>query len=323
MIDKSQKLGDNYTNSLTGNQFIDITPINEEFKNTSINKIHKMSTTKIIVCCHKPDKFISDNVYMPIQVGKAISKFDLGIQGDNTGDNISKENPNFCELTGLYWAWKNMKPVDYIGLCHYRRYFNFHERSSAFSGYSIRRTKDMDKIDFSIPDLDELFSHYDIVMTKPEHYPYPLAVDYAFNHVSEDLRTLFAIVNDLYPSYNDAMYKVFFQNNRLSHYNMMIMRWNDFQGYCKWLFDILFEARKRINISNYDTVQARIWGYMGERLLSVYVLGKNMKQKFYPVFWINDEKEQKPVIKRIERYIRKQISFNMMRSYHANSQVSW
>ena len=65
-----------------------------------------MNKVKILVCCHKPDKFMSDDVYMPIQVGKANSKFDLGIQGDNEGDNISIENPHFCELTGLYWAWK-------------------------------------------------------------------------------------------------------------------------------------------------------------------------------------------------------------------------
>ena len=84
-----------------------------------------MSIVKILVCCHKPDYFKSDDVYMPIHVGKAISKYELGIQDDVTGDNISKENPSCCELTGMYWAWKNLKNVDVIGLCHYRRYFDF------------------------------------------------------------------------------------------------------------------------------------------------------------------------------------------------------
>ena len=62
-------------------------------------------------------------LFLPIQVGRAISSVDLGIQGDDTGDNISWKNRNYCELTALYWAWKNLKEVDIIGLCHYRRYF--------------------------------------------------------------------------------------------------------------------------------------------------------------------------------------------------------
>lgn len=274
-----------------------------------------MSKTKILVCCHKPDNFKSDDVYMPIHVGKAISKYDLGIQGDDTGDNISKENPNFCELTGLYWAWKNLEPVDYIGLCHYRRYFNFHTGGDAFSGFSIERSSNLNNLDLSLPDLDVLFKKYDVILAKPEHYQYSLSVDYCVAHVSEDLRTLFKIVNDLYPNYNDAMDHVFNKENKLPHYNMMIMRWRDFQDYCKWIFDILFEARNRINIDNYDTVQGRIWGYMSERLLSVYVLAKEMRSKFYPIYWINDERKQLPLIQRLERQVRKDLSFYIMRSY--------
>ena len=63
----------------------------------------------------------TDNVYLPVHVGKE-GKEDIGFIGDNTGDNISTKNANYCELTGLYWAWKNIS-ADYIGLCHYRRYF--------------------------------------------------------------------------------------------------------------------------------------------------------------------------------------------------------
>ena len=35
---------------------------------------------------------------------------------------FSERNGNFCELTGLYWAAKNLDS-DYIGIVHYRRYF--------------------------------------------------------------------------------------------------------------------------------------------------------------------------------------------------------
>lgn len=274
-----------------------------------------MSTTKMLVCCHKPGDFISNDVYMPIQVGKAISQYDLGIQGDDTGDNISKENPNFCELTGLYWAWKNMKPVDYIGLCHYRRYFNFHEHGSAFKGYTIKKSSDLKGLDLTLPDIDKLFRKYDIVMTKPEHYPYSLKIDYAACHVSEDLRTLFSIVDDIYPEYDKAMDTVFNKSNKLRPCNMFIMRWADFQRYCKWLFDILFEARKRINIEHYNPRQARIWGYMAERLMSVYAVHNNMKIKQYPLYWINDEARQSSLLYRLQKYIRKELSFFLSRSY--------
>ena len=78
---------------------------------------------KILVCCHKQDVMASQEPYMPIHVGKALHpELDLGIQGDNTGDNISEKNPLYCELTALYWVWKNVD-ADYKGLFHYRRAF--------------------------------------------------------------------------------------------------------------------------------------------------------------------------------------------------------
>lgn len=76
---------------------------------------------KILVAVHKHYWMPKDSIYLPIQVGRE-GKEDLGFQGDNTGDNISAKNETFCELTGLYWAWKNLA-ADYIGLVHYRRYF--------------------------------------------------------------------------------------------------------------------------------------------------------------------------------------------------------
>lgn len=90
--------------------------------------------TKILICCHKPSILPTDDLFLPLQVGKAISHYDLHIQGDDTCrgvpcNNISNKNDSYCELTGLYWAWKNIKTlypnIKYLGLCHYRRYFSF------------------------------------------------------------------------------------------------------------------------------------------------------------------------------------------------------
>ena len=79
---------------------------------------------KILIATHKEYWMPRDEVYLPIHVGKE-NKQELGYIGDNTGCNISIKNPNYCELTAIYWAWKNLK-VDYIGLVHYRRYFTKH-----------------------------------------------------------------------------------------------------------------------------------------------------------------------------------------------------
>ncbi len=53
---------------------------------------------KILVCYHKKDYLVKEEPYLPLQVGKAQAKVDLGIVGDNTGDNISDKNYCYCEL---------------------------------------------------------------------------------------------------------------------------------------------------------------------------------------------------------------------------------
>lgn len=256
---------------------------------------------------------MNDDVYMPIHVGKAISKFDLGIQGDDTGDNISEENPHFCELTGLYWVWKNMKPVDYIGLCHYRRYFNFHDHGTWFSDYTVVKSKDFNKLDLSLPDMDKLFSRYDVVISKSRIFPYSFAVHYAVCQLSEDFRTLCSIIHEQYPEYDDDMQAVLFSSNKLSPYNMAIFKWKDFDKYCQWLFNVLFEARSRINIENYSPVQSRIWGYMSECLLSVWIHHQNMRVKKLPVYLISDDTEEYSFLYRLQRNFRMNLAFSFVK----------
>ena len=78
---------------------------------------------KIAVATHKKFQMPTQAGYFPLHVGKSRHTQKLSeYVGDDTGDNISDKNPFFCELTGLYWAWKNLDS-DYLGLAHYRRYF--------------------------------------------------------------------------------------------------------------------------------------------------------------------------------------------------------
>jgi hypothetical protein len=83
---------------------------------------------KILVATHKPYWKPDQDIYVPIWVGAAkdAQNMKATLYRDDTGDHISCKNPYFCELTALYWAWKNLQ-YDYLGLVHYRRYFGKHK----------------------------------------------------------------------------------------------------------------------------------------------------------------------------------------------------
>ncbi len=82
----------------------------------------KSKKIQIFVAHHKEGFSFRSSVFVPIQVGKANSNISLKMQGDDEGDNISKLNPFYCEVTAIYWMWKNVE-ADFYGLNHYRRYF--------------------------------------------------------------------------------------------------------------------------------------------------------------------------------------------------------
>ncbi len=159
-----------------------------------------MSKTVILVCAHKQDACLKTPPYQPVQVGRAISQTELPFAvGDDTGDNISDRNRHYCELTAHYWAWKNLHDADYIGLNHYRRYFDF-EGGSACSLRTVR-SEAFFSASHPVPDFDRLFSRCDIVMARPKIYPYNLYTDYCKCHIESDLLTARQVIAEKYPAY--------------------------------------------------------------------------------------------------------------------------
>ncbi|MDE6317640.1 MAG: DUF4422 domain-containing protein, partial [Muribaculaceae bacterium] len=150
---------------------------------------------KILVACHKPDPNIrQDDIYMPIQVGKALHpEINLGFQCDNTGDNISEKNASYCELTALYWAWKNLKEVDYIGLCHYRRYFDFTSHKGAFK---ILPTEELLNKSLS-PSISD--TSREVVLPKFWTLPHNVWRDFSSHVLQQDLYILYKVIESYYP----------------------------------------------------------------------------------------------------------------------------
>lgn len=249
---------------------------------------------KILATTHKRYWMPQDGVYLPLHAGRE-GKADLGYAGDNTGDNISCKNANYCELTGMYWAWKNLQ-CEYIGLCHYRRYF-------AHSPKSNRADAKKEAV-FKRADYESLLQQYDIILPQKRHYYIEtVRSHYEHAHNKRDLDVAERIVAELYPEYAEAFQKVM-SRRELYILNMFVMKKALFDEYCEWLFSILFELEKRIDISGYDQYQDRVFGFLGERLFNVWLEKK--KLTFVEAGIVNLEKVN--WIKKIFNFLQRKIS---------------
>lgn len=226
------------------------------------------------IAAHK--KFSVPHVkdYTPLEVGAALRKEHFGYLRDDEGENISDQNPFFCELTAYYWIWKN-SDADIVGLSHYRRYF---------SKYRINPNE---KYYLTTDEIEQLLSQYDVIL--PEHFYWRKHTVksgyYAGAGVNGDLETIGEIIKELYPEYLDDYHHVL-SAHEASYCNMFVMKKHDFDAYCQWLFDILFEAQKRIDISDYTPAEKRIFGYMSELLLNVWI-EQNQKRVCYKPMVVN------------------------------------
>ena len=220
---------------------------------------------KVVIATHKKYDMPSDKMYLPLQVG-AEGKNDLGYEKDNTKDNISLKNPYFCELTGLYWAWKNLKE-DYIGLAHYRRHF---------ASKKINK-KDLFNSVLTKEEASKLLNNTDIIVPKKRNYYIEnLYSHYEHTMYIEPLDITGQILQERYPEYMLEFDKL--KTRRSAHmFNMFIMKKDKLDEYCTWLFDILFELEKRVDNSKYDSFHARFYGRISELLLDVWVNKNKIK----------------------------------------------
>lgn len=214
---------------------------------------------KIIIATHKKYKMPNDSMYIPLHVGAEGKSVDLGYMKDNTGDNISSLNPYFCELTGLYWAWKNLD-ADYIGLAHYRRHFSLqNNKEDKFSGV------------LSLSELEPYLERVKVfVPKKRKYYIETLYGHYSHSHYSEHLDETRKIISEKYPEYLGNFDRIMKQTYGYM-FNMMIMEREWINGYCEWLFDILFELKNRIDMPDLSSFQARFYGRVSEIIFNVWL----------------------------------------------------
>jgi len=218
-------------------------------------------TVQIIVAAHKPYRMPDDPLYLSLQVG-AEGKESIGYQRDDEGDNISALNPYFCELTGLYWGWKNLNS-DYVCLVHYRRYFSNRPNGKVPWAGILKEAE-----------LSPLIPHNRLfVPAKRRYYIETLYSHYAHTHYAGQLDETRKIIGEKYPDYLPAYDRTV--NQRWGYmFNMLIAEKSLLDDYCSWLFDILFDLRTRIGKeqeANLDTYQGRFYGRISEIIFNVWL----------------------------------------------------
>ena len=211
---------------------------------------------RILVATHKAAYTPKTEYFTPIHVGAALSNADLGIQRDDDGqDNISTKNPNYCELTAIYWAWKNLD-AEYYGLFHYRRYLSFMESADTLTTkpyISIRFSERHIGIDQRT--IESVIEGVDAVVPRPENVTVnggeqSAYLQYKKDHHIKDLDICLNYIKDKYP--NIAPYVQTVHEPYVYSYNMFVMSRALFEEYCEYIFDVLQHFDTHSDTSGYD-----------------------------------------------------------------------
>lgn len=233
---------------------------------------------KIFICTHKEfEPIVHNEAYKIINAKEIDSKLPLK-------DNF------YSELYPFKYVADNFELPKYVGVCHYRRYFSFLD---------------------DVPNMDEIFSEYDAVCSKPMVFEQSVKEQWATLHNIEDLYIVGGIIADRFPHLSKLWHN-FINGNIFIPYNMFIMKREDFKEYIDFIFYVLdkylkivgTDINKRIydNYEKYikdfypnNTVeyQYRIGGYIAERLTNLFMMYKFNKIKTYPVIVTEDKYNQK------------------------------
>lgn len=224
----------------------------------------------MMVAAHKPYPMPDDPLYLPVQVGAA-GKDGMGWQRDDVGENISGRNATFCELTGHYWLWKHVE-ADAYGLCHYRRYF------------ALRRSGENRRRMLTASEAEKLLEGVELALPAKRHYWIETNYSqYVHAHHEADLTVTRQILQEKHGDAAIAAWETVMARRSGHRFNMFIMRRDSFMAYSAWLFDILFALEERLDISTYSASDRRVFGYVAERLMDVWVALKKPAFRECPV----------------------------------------
>lgn len=238
------------------------------------------STIKILISQKKYSKLLRSEIFTPIQTGAAISdvRYDDMLH-DDTGENISDKNDFFCELTAIYWAWKNYDKLgnpDYIGFMHNRRHFIFNEKEYKINKWGLVEFTDFNEDYLEACSLDDesvrsLVENWDAVLPIKINVGKTIRDQYKSGHNEKDFDMALQVLCEMHPEYSHLADE--YSKSMDGYYLLMgIYKRDLFFRYCEWLFDLLFKLFDRIDYTGYTPYQARVCGFLAERLTGIFYL---------------------------------------------------
>ncbi len=232
---------------------------------------------KIYVVTHKPVDYPLPENYEYFQVNAKNNPVFCALNDAVGKDEISEKNPNYCELTAAYWIWKNDVQNDIVGLMHYRRFLTTNRFSS-----SPKKYLKADKI-------ERLLDKYDFVSTKLYVAPTTVKEHLQVSVREKDLNLLRGVIARLYPDYL-PVYDGVLAGKKSYLLNIFICKKKLWNEYYSWLFSIFGELEKEVDMTGYSTQEQRLYGYLSERLFTVYVAKNGYKVKSYPTHTVGISK---------------------------------
>ena len=227
-----------------------------------------MCNAVIAVVAHKPYPMPQSDIYLPLHAGGALRPDVLpDFAQDDSGDNISLRNGTYCELTGLYWLWKNAD-APYLGLVHYRRYLGSFAPPHAMPDRKNRFARIM-----THRDLNETMALTDIIVPTKRHYVIEcVRSHYEHTHSGVQLDVTRQVIAERCPEFLPSFDQV--MASRSAHmFNMFVMTRAKLDEYCSWLFPIVDAVAARVDTTGYSDFDARFPGRISEMLLDVWLDG--------------------------------------------------
>ena len=254
---------------------------------------------KIYIVTHKPCSIPSDGILTPLHVGRSVSPYKdemSWMQGDDTGANISSKNGSYCEMTAHYWIWKNVHDTEYVGVCHYRRFFG---------------------IDLSANTINDVLADADVLMVEPSWHVDSVYSYFAKFMGAENMTILSMVMKKRFPGYFDTLEKIC-DGIEFHPFNMLLCRKGLFDDYYQWMFTILEECERYVKPAPYTNAR-RTLAYMAELLTGVYFIHRQLRIKTVPYDMI--ENGQKVLVIRTEEDKRNMALYESLLQHELSAKV--